>query len=140
MSNRATLQGVIIRVLPEQGGVSKAGNNWRKQVFILQTGDGEYARQIAIQMFNDRIRPVQTGTAVSVDAAIESREYNGRWYTDVNLLGIAPLDTPAPVAPQQQYAPQQQHAQQQYAQPRPRQDYRPQPPLETKVDTNELPF
>ena len=31
------ITGKIIQVLPEVGGVSKAGNEWKKQEYVLET-------------------------------------------------------------------------------------------------------
>ena len=33
------IQGKIIQILPEQGGISKAGNEWKKQEYVLETHD-----------------------------------------------------------------------------------------------------
>ena len=48
------IKGKIIQVLPPQGGVSKQGNTWRKQEFVLETLDS-YPKQVKFDLFGDRI-------------------------------------------------------------------------------------
>ena len=40
--------GKIIAVLPLQGGVSKAGNEWKKQEYVLETHD-QYPKKVCFQ-------------------------------------------------------------------------------------------
>lgn len=114
------LDGIITNVLPVQSGVGKSsGKEWHKQTAVLQTAE-QYPKSIAFDMFNDRIIPLQVGQAVYVQISLESREYQGRWYTNVNALSVeqaapmgAPQPMPYPQAPVQAYqqAPQQAQAQ-----------------------------
>lgn len=80
------IQGRIVQILPEVEGVSKAGNAWRKQEFILSTQSGQYERKVCITLFGDRVDQfhIAEGDEVRVGIDIESREFNGRWYTNVN--------------------------------------------------------
>lgn len=118
------IDGIITNVLPVQSGIGKSsGKEWNKQTAVLQTSE-QYPKSIAFDMFNDRIIPLQVGQSVHVQISLESREYNGRWFTNVNAISVeqaAPVGAPqqmpytqAPVqAPQQTYqqAPQQAQAQ-----------------------------
>lgn len=81
--NRA-VEGRIIQVLPLQSGVSKAGNNWKKQEYVLETHD-QYPRKVKFDFFGERADQyvLAVGDDVTVWFDIESREYNGRWYTDI---------------------------------------------------------
>lgn len=115
------VDGIITNVLPVQSGVGKSsGKEWHKQTAVLQTSE-QYPKSIAFDMFNDRIIPLQPGQSVHVQISIESREYQGRWYTNVNAISVeqaapmgAPQPMPYPQTPQQTYqqAPQQAQAQQ----------------------------
>lgn len=115
------VDGIITNVLPVQSGVGKSsGKEWHKQTAVLQTSE-QYPKSIAFDMFNDRIIPLQVGQSVHVQISIESREYQGRWYTNVNAISVeqaAPMGSPQPMpypqTPQQTYqqAPQQAQAQQ----------------------------
>lgn len=118
------VDGIITNVLPVQSGVGKSsGKEWHKQTAVLQTSE-QYPKSIAFDMFNDRIIPLQVGQSVHVQISIESREYQGRWFTNVNAISVeqaAPMWAPQPMpypqasvqAPQQTYqqAPQQAQAQ-----------------------------
>lgn len=72
--------------LPLQSGTSKAGNPWKKKEWVLETL-GAYPRKVKFHVFGDRadnIRlEVNKDYVLSFD--IESREFNGRWYTDVSV-------------------------------------------------------
>ena len=96
------LIGKIIQVLPLQEGVSKAGNAWKKQEYILETLGTQYPRKVCFNLFGDNVDkfPLQVGQDVTVSIDLESREFNGRWYTDVRawnvLNGVQLAGTPAP--------------------------------------------
>ena len=108
------LIGKIIQILPLQEGVSKAGNPWKKQEYILETLGTQYPRKVCFNLFGDNVDkfPMQVGQDVTVSIDIESREFNGRWYTDVRawtvLNGVQLAGAPAPgftAAPTQPAAP-----------------------------------
>lgn len=82
------LTGTVTRILPEQSGEGRNGT-WRKQEFILET-PGEYAREVCIVQWGDNIDRfgVQEGETLTVSIDIQSREYNGRWYTDVKAWRV----------------------------------------------------
>jgi len=96
------LIGKIIQVLPLQEGVSKAGNAWKKQEYILETLGTQYPRKVCFNLFGDNVDkfPMQVGQDVTVSIDLESREFNGRWYTDVRawnvLNGVQLAGAPAP--------------------------------------------
>ena len=82
--------GKIIAVLPLQGGVSKAGNEWKKQEYVLETHD-QYPKKVCFQLFGaDRIAQaaIQPGEELTVSFDIDSREYQGRWYTSINAWKV----------------------------------------------------
>ena len=106
------IKGKIIQKLDPQGGVSKAGNQWKKQEYVLETLDS-YPRKVKFDFFGDRADqyPLEVGDVITLSYDIESREFNGRWYTDIrgfkavkedpNAVGAAP----APYAPAGEPAP-----------------------------------
>ncbi|MDR0431440.1 MAG: DUF3127 domain-containing protein [Tannerellaceae bacterium] len=84
------ITGKIIAVLPAQGGVSKTGNEWKKQEYVLETFD-QYPRKVCFQIFgNDKIEQasIQAGEDLTVYFDIDSREYNGRWFTNINAWKV----------------------------------------------------
>ena len=95
------IQGKIIQILPEQGGVSKAGNEWKKQEYILETHD-QYPKKICFQIFGaDKIAQaaIQAGEELTVSIDIDSREWQGRWFTSINAGKVERTPTAAPGAP-----------------------------------------
>lgn len=82
--------GRVLQVLPEQGGEGKNGP-WKKQDFVLET-EGQYPKKICISVWGDKINPqlMKEGNSLNVSFDVESREYNGRWYTDVKAWKLEP--------------------------------------------------
>lgn len=95
------IKGHIIQVLPLQSGVGKAsGKEWKIQEYVLET-DGQYPAKVCFQLSGNRIDqyPVAVGDEVTVSFDLDSREYNGRWYTSVRAWKIEKADAGAPVPP-----------------------------------------
>ena len=78
------IKGKIIQKLELQSGTSKAGNAWKKQEYVLETMDS-YPRKVKFDFFGDRADqyPLEVGDIITLSYDIESREFNGRWYTDI---------------------------------------------------------
>ena len=78
------IKGKIIQKLDLQSGTSKAGNAWKKQEYVLETLDS-YPRKVKFDFFGDRADqyPLEVGDVITLSYDIESREFNGRWYTDI---------------------------------------------------------
>ena len=78
------VKGKIIQVLELQSGTSKAGNPWRKQEYVLETLDA-YPKKVHFDFFGDRIDqyPINLGDTIVLSFDIESREYQGRWFTSI---------------------------------------------------------
>ncbi|MDE6449272.1 MAG: DUF3127 domain-containing protein [Muribaculaceae bacterium] len=76
--------GKIIVALPEVSGTSKAGNQWKKREYVLETLDN-YPSKIMFDFFGERADqyPLSVGDEIKLSFDIESREYNGRWYTSI---------------------------------------------------------
>ncbi len=99
------IQGKIIQILPLQSGISKAtGKEWKKQDYILETLDGQFPRKICFNLWGDNIdkAALQLGEEITAQIDLESREFNGRWYTDVKAWRIdrGLVSLAAPTAPQ----------------------------------------
>ncbi|MDF2191185.1 DUF3127 domain-containing protein [Paraflavitalea sp. CAU 1676] len=82
------ISGKVLTLLPLQTGQGKNGT-WKKQDFILETAD-TYPKKVCIAVWGDKIdmRSVVPGAQVTVSFDVESREFNGRWYTDVKAWKI----------------------------------------------------
>ena len=86
------IRGKIIELLPEKSGQS-ANGGWRKQEYVLET-DGQYPKKICFMAWGDKIDHfnIKQGETVEVSVDLESREYNGRWYTDVKAWKVSKDD------------------------------------------------
>ena len=83
------ISGKIIELLTVKSGQS-ANGEWRKQEYILET-ETEYPKKICFMAWGDKIDQfnIQNGENLAVSVDLESREYNGRWYTDVKAWKIS---------------------------------------------------
>jgi hypothetical protein len=95
------LEGKIIQINPLQSGESKNGT-WKKQEFIVET-KSQYPKKVCISVWGDKIDQfgLKQNEVVTLSIELESREFNGRWYTDVKAwkvdrAGAAHYDVPEP--------------------------------------------
>jgi hypothetical protein len=82
------LTAKLIQLLPIQTGSGKNGE-WKKQDIIVET-DGQYPKKVCISIWGDKINEgqLQIGYLLKIDFDIESREYSGKWYTDIKAWKI----------------------------------------------------
>ena len=94
------ISGKIIQKLPKQSGVGKTGNNWQKQEFVMETNE-QYPKKICIQLWGDKIdelERINIGDPLTASISIESREFNGRWYTDIRAWRLTSGSPSEPTA------------------------------------------
>ena len=86
------LTATLVQLLPLQKGVGKNGE-WKKQDIIVQT-EGQYPKKVCISIWGDKIneRVLQVGSQLNISFDVESREFNGRWYTDVKAWKVEPAN------------------------------------------------
>ena len=133
--------GKVVRLGNLTEGTSARGP-WRKQELIIETEE-QYPRTVCLICWTNQIDEIQKfapGQTIKAQIDLSSREFNGKWYTDVRVWRFDPVGaTAAPAA-----APAQ-PVQQPYQQPvmhqtppvaQPVTDYY--PPAEDSVD--DLPF
>lgn len=94
------IKGKIIVALPEQTGVSKAGNNWKKREYVLETQE-TYPKKVHFDFFGDRADqyPLSVGDDITLSFDIESREYNGRWFTSIRGWKAEKANAAQPAGP-----------------------------------------
>lgn len=83
------ITGRLLQVLPVQSGQGKNGT-WQKQEFVIETNE-QYPKKICFTVWGEKINDLKNltpGNIVKVQFGIESREYNGRWYTDAKAYRI----------------------------------------------------
>lgn len=86
------VEGTIIQIMPLASGQStRTGNMWRKQEFVIETF-AQYPKKIFMSLMGEKIDqfPLREGDRVRVSVDLESREYNGRWYSDIRAWKIVP--------------------------------------------------
>ncbi|MBQ9254503.1 MAG: DUF3127 domain-containing protein [Bacteroidales bacterium] len=120
--------GKIYQILPEQRGESQRGP-WVRGGFVIETQE-QYPRKVYFTLFGEErlniVKSLSIGSDVKVTFTIESREFQGRWYTDCRANDVS-VFTSTMNAQQQGYNPynQPQAPQPQYQQVPPQQQYQP---------------
>lgn len=112
MSN-FSCSGVITKVFPKQEGVSqKTGSAWARQSYLIQHEAGQYPKSLVFDVNGpDKINNfgLAQGQQVTVHLAISSREYQGKYYNQIEAWKVEHIPSanqPAQPAPQQQAQPQ----------------------------------
>lgn len=96
------IEGTIVQVLGRQEGISKAGKPWKKDEYVLET-PGTYPRKVKFTIFGDKCEDMrcEPGKTYVFSFDLESREFNGRWYTDVTVYAMREANTAAAPGPSQ---------------------------------------
>ena len=91
---------------------TSARGAWRKQELIIETIE-QFPKKVCLVCWGDRVAEAQNfvvGQTIKAQISIESREFNGKWYSDVRPFRF---DIEMPQQTQQtQQMPQQQPMQQ----------------------------
>ena len=102
------LEGRIARKHNIQSGATARGP-WQKQEFILEYQEGNFPTQVCMNVWGeDKVKELaryQVGDKVKVSFNLSSREYNGRWYSDIRAWRIEPAGQASQVAPPPPSAP-----------------------------------
>tara|TARA_R110002020_G_scaffold204441_2_gene408516 strand:+ start:589 stop:900 length:312 start_codon:yes stop_codon:yes gene_type:complete len=81
------VNGKLIKKLDVEKGVSNSGKAWQKQSILVEQSGTEYNKEVVISFFGDKIksiRDIEEGTDVSVSINLSSREYNGKYYHNID--------------------------------------------------------
>ena len=100
--------GKVVRLGNLTEGTSARGP-WRKQDLIIETEE-QYPRTVCLTCWTNQIDEIQKfapGQTIKAQIEISSREFNGKWYTDVRVwrfdpVGVAAAPVAAPAQPVQQ--------------------------------------
>ena len=87
-------QGKIHKIMPVQSGTTKAGKPWHRQTIVIEKENGNYIDYIAADANNStRALPdILEGDTVEIGFVVASREYDGRWFTDIRLIYLDHID------------------------------------------------
>ncbi len=108
-----SIRGKVMLVLPEETITKKDGTTLIKKQFVIETTTDQYPKKVSFQAISDKVNVPKIGTVCDVYFNIESREYQGRWYSQVTCWKIweersnnsAPSNTPS----EPNHYPQQPH-------------------------------
>ena len=93
--------GKVVRLGTLTEGTSARGP-WRKQELIIETEE-QYPRTVCLICWTNQIEEIQRfapGQTIKAQIDISSREFNGKWYTDVRVWRFDPVGVAAaPAAP-----------------------------------------
>ena len=95
------LAGKVIAVLEPRGGVSKNGNEWKVQEYVIETHD-QYPRRMCFDVFGaDKIQQfnIQVGEVLNVFFDIDAREWQGRWFNSIRAWKVERVNADAQQMP-----------------------------------------
>lgn len=83
------INGTLVSLLETNSGVG-ANGPWKKKTFVIETKD-KFPKKVAITAWNeqaDLADKLSPGSELKISFNLESREFNGKWYTDVKAWKI----------------------------------------------------
>lgn len=91
-----TINGKITAINAVEKGTSKAGKEWQKLTFVIDTGD-KFNPEVCFQVFGaDKVENInkynKIGDDVEVSFNVSSREYNGKWYNSLDAWMVKKTD------------------------------------------------
>lgn len=90
-------KGKITFISDEQTGLSKAGKEWNKVEFAIQTFDEKYPKLICFTLMKqDQLEGHKVGGDVEVTFSVDSREYNGKYFHNINAISLSRPSTDLP--------------------------------------------
>lgn len=102
------LAGKVIAVLEPRSGVARtSGNPWMIQEYVIETHE-QYPHRMCFSLFGeDKINQanIQLNDEINVSFDINSREYQGRWYTDIRAWKVDHVTADQAAAPDAAAAP-----------------------------------
>lgn len=85
------IEGKLIQKLNIQSGTSARGE-WAKQEFVMEYQEGNFPTKACFSVWGqDKVKELENfkpGDDIKVSFNISSREYNGKWYTDLRAWRI----------------------------------------------------
>jgi len=88
------VKGKLKKLLPEISGINKAGNEWKKQDFIIDTG-AQFNPELCISTFKeniDVIKNINIGSDLEVELNLYSKPYNDKYFHNIIAWKITVLD------------------------------------------------
>ena len=79
--------GKLVQKYERETGVSKSGKTWEKQSIMVEQSGTDYNKEVVISFFGDKIksiRDIEVGSEINVSINLSSREYNGKFYHNID--------------------------------------------------------
>ncbi len=87
----------VYRILPVVKGQGQRGE-WTKQEVVFEL-PGEFSRKVCVAFWGDKAQDaagLREGETVNVQINLESREHNGRWFTEARAWRVTRKGADAP--------------------------------------------
>lgn len=115
------IEGKIIAVMAAKGGISKNGNSWKTQEFVVEEVKDQYPQSVNLEIFGeDKINEFnpKVGDMVNVQFNVTSRQFGARYYNTCRAWKLtkqgsqgggyqAPASAPSSASPTPSKAPEQ---------------------------------
>ena len=100
------ISGTITKILEVEKGVSGAGKDWQKVSFVILPPD-QYAKDICFQIFgedkvNNFLKYNKIGAMVDVSFNVSSREYNGKYFHNLDAWRVFKSDAASQEQPEEE--------------------------------------
>ena len=88
------ITGKLVKKFDSEKGVSKSGKAWEKQSILIEQAGTEYNKEVVVSFFGNKVkslRDIEEGSEVNVSINLSSREYNGKYYHNIDGWFIAKM-------------------------------------------------
>ena len=85
-----SIKGTLLKVLEVETGETKTGKGWSKRGFVVKTED-KFPKEVCFTLFGEKTTLIdshQSGSMVEVHFNLSSREYNGKYYHNIDAWKI----------------------------------------------------
>ena len=88
------ITGKLVTKFDSEKGVSKSGKAWEKQSILVEQAGTEYNKEVVVSFFGNKVkslRDIEEGSEINVSINLSSREYNGKYYHNIDGWFIAKM-------------------------------------------------
>tara|TARA_R100001530_G_C4206567_1_gene126204 strand:- start:54 stop:368 length:315 start_codon:yes stop_codon:yes gene_type:complete len=88
------ITGKLVTKFDSEKGVSKSGKAWEKQSILVEQAGTEYNKEVVVSFFGKKVkslRDIEEGSEINVSINLSSREYNGKYYHNIDGWFIAKM-------------------------------------------------
>jgi hypothetical protein len=84
------VKGKITQIGEVTNGVTKAGKEWNKVEFVIETLEQNYPKLICFALKKqEQLQNHKVGGEVEVTFSVDSREFNGKWFHNINAISLS---------------------------------------------------